>query len=58
MQLDPICLHGGQAPDPATHSQLNEKAQAEAGITPELVRLAVGIEHRDDILADLAQATA
>ena len=43
-------------PATTTHSQLNEGQQAAAGITPELVRLAVGIEHIDDILADLDQA--
>jgi len=41
-----------------THSQLNEAAQAAAGITPDLVRLSIGIEHIDDILADLDQALA
>lgn len=39
-----------------THSQLSEAAQRAGGITPDLVRLSVGIEHIDDILADLAQA--
>ena len=41
-----------------THSQLNEAAQAALGITPDLVRLSIGIEHIDDILADLDQALA
>ena len=58
MKLDPICLHGGQAPDPTTHSQLNEEQQATAGITPELVRLAVGIEGIEDTPAGLDQALA
>jgi O-acetylhomoserine (thiol)-lyase len=39
-----------------THSQLSEEAQRAGGITPDLVRLSVGLEHIDDILADLAQA--
>ena len=39
-----------------THSQLSEEAQRAGGITPDLVRLSVGIEHIDDILADLEQA--
>jgi O-acetylhomoserine (thiol)-lyase len=43
-------------PATTTHSQLTEEQQREGGITPELVRLSVGIEHIDDILADLAQA--
>lgn len=40
-------------PASTTHSQLTEQEQLEAGVTPGLVRLAVGIEHIDDILADL-----
>jgi O-acetylhomoserine (thiol)-lyase len=43
-------------PATTTHSQLNEEQQRGAGITPELVRLSVGIEHIDDILADIDQA--
>ena len=45
-------------PATTTHSQLNATQQREAGITPELVRLSVGIEHIDDILADLDHALA
>jgi O-acetylhomoserine (thiol)-lyase len=40
-------------PASTTHSQLTEEEQLAAGVTPGLVRLAVGIEHIDDILADL-----
>jgi len=47
-----LALH----PASTTHSQLTEKQQAEAGIGPDMVRLSVGIEHIDDILADLDQA--
>ncbi len=43
-------------PATTTHSQLNEAQQRDAGIPPEMVRLSVGIEHIDDILADLDQA--
>jgi O-acetylhomoserine (thiol)-lyase len=43
-------------PATTTHSQLNEEQQAAGGITPGLVRLAVGIEHIDDIIADIDQA--
>lgn len=43
-------------PATTTHSQLNEAAQQAAGITPDLVRLSVGLEHIEDILADLDQA--
>ena len=45
-------------PATTTHSQLNEEQQAAGGITPELVRLSVGIENIDDILADLDAALA
>ncbi|MGG5172088.1 bifunctional o-acetylhomoserine/o-acetylserine sulfhydrylase [Pseudarthrobacter sp. J1738] len=40
-------------PASTTHSQLTPEQQAVAGVTPGLVRLSVGIEHIDDILADL-----
>lgn len=43
---------------PATtvHSGLSEAARREIGITPALIRLSIGIEHPDDLLADLQQA--
>ena len=40
-------------PASTTHSQLSEAEQLASGVTPGLVRLAVGLEHIDDILADL-----
>jgi len=40
-------------PASTTHRQLSEEAQAAAGVTPGLVRLAVGLEFIDDIIADL-----
>ena len=43
-------------PATTTHSQLSAEEQAQAGVTPGYVRLSVGIEHIDDILADLEQA--
>ena len=43
-------------PGSTTHQQLSEDEQAASGVTPELIRLSVGIEHIDDILADLDQA--
>ena len=43
-------------PASTTHRQLTPEEQAKAGVTPEMMRLSVGIEHIDDILADLAQA--
>ncbi|HEY8663429.1 MAG TPA: PLP-dependent transferase [Propionibacteriaceae bacterium] len=39
-----------------THSQLNEEELRAAGVPPEMVRLSVGIEHVDDLIADLEQA--
>lgn len=40
-------------PASTTHSQLSEEAQRAGGISPELIRLSIGIEHIDDILADI-----
>lgn len=43
-------------PSATTHQQLSEQEQAAAGITPQLLRVSVGIEHIDDIKADFEQA--
>lgn len=43
-------------PASTTHRQLNEEERAKAGVGLDLVRLSIGIEHIDDILADLTQA--
>lgn len=43
-------------PASTTHSQLTPEEQATTGVTPDLVRLSVGLEHPDDIIADLDQA--
>jgi len=43
-------------PASTTHRQMSDEEQAAAGVTPEMIRLSVGIEHIDDILADLEQA--
>ena len=43
-------------PASTTHRQLTELEQAGAGVTPDMIRLCVGIEHIDDILADIDQA--
>ena len=45
-------------PATTTHSQLNDKQLAEAGVTPGYVRLSIGIEHPDDIISDIKQALA
>lgn len=43
-------------PASTTHQQLTDIEQRSAGVTPDLVRVSVGIEHIDDIKADFAQA--
>ena len=45
-------------PSSTTHSQLSEEQQKAGGLTPDLIRLSIGIEHVDDIIADLEQAFA
>ena len=45
-------------PSATTHQQLSDAEQAAAGVTPNLLRISVGIEHLDDIKADLEQAFA
>jgi len=45
-------------PASTTHSQLSPADQLASGVTPGYVRLSVGIEHIDDIIADLDQALA
>lgn len=45
-------------PASTTHSQLNEEELVAAGAGPDVVRLSIGIEHVDDIIADLDQALA
>lgn len=43
-------------PASTTHRQLNAEELASAGVSPEMVRLSIGIEHIDDIIADIEQA--
>ena len=45
-------------PASTTHRQLSESELESAGVTPDMIRLCIGIEHIDDILADLDQALA
>jgi O-acetylhomoserine (thiol)-lyase len=47
-----LALH----PASTSHSQLTEEQQREAGLTPDLVRLSIGLEDIDDIIGDLDQA--
>jgi O-acetylhomoserine (thiol)-lyase len=43
-------------PASSTHQQLSAEDQLATGVTPGYLRLSVGIEHIDDILADIGQA--
>lgn len=43
-------------PASTTHSQLTEKELVEAGVKPDMIRLSIGIEDKEDILADIDQA--
>jgi O-acetylhomoserine (thiol)-lyase len=45
-------------PASTTHRQLTEEEQATAGVSPEMLRICVGIEHIDDIIGDIEQAFA
>jgi O-acetylhomoserine (thiol)-lyase len=45
-------------PASTTHRQMSPENQAKAGVRPETIRLSIGIEHIDDILADIDQALA
>ena len=45
-------------PATTTHSQLDENEQAATGVTPDYVRLSVGLETASDLMADLDQALA
>jgi len=64
LKLAAIVVHVADArtsvlhPASTTHRQLTDEQLVAAGIGPELVRLSVGIEHPDDIIADLDQALA
>jgi O-acetylhomoserine (thiol)-lyase len=45
-------------PASTTHRQMSAEEQAKAGVSPETIRLSIGVEHIDDIIADLDQALA
>lgn len=45
-------------PASTTHRQLTEEQQRSAGVNPEMIRISVGIEHIDDLIADVDQALA
>lgn len=46
------CLH----PASATHRQMNDAELTAAGVSPDLIRMSCGIEHSDDLIADIKQA--
>ncbi len=62
LQLAAIVTHVADArtsvlhPASHTHRQMNDEQLREAGVAPDLIRLSVGLEHIDDIIADLEQA--
>lgn len=45
-------------PSSTTHAKLSEEERQKVGITPELIRISVGLEHIDDIISDIQQALA
>lgn len=63
-RLVALVVHVGDArscvlhPASTTHRQLTAEQQTASGVTPDLIRLSVGIEHIDDIIADVDQALA
>ncbi len=64
LKLAAVVVHVADArtsvlhPASTTHRQLTDEQLVATGITPDMVRLSVGIENREDILADLEQALA
>lgn len=62
LQLAAIVVHVADVrtsvlhPASMTHRQLSEEEQRAAGVSPDLIRVSVGIEHIDDIIADFEQA--
>ena len=45
-------------PSSTSHSQLSEEQQRESGLSPDLIRLSIGLEHPDDIIEALDEALA
>ena len=62
LKLAAIVVHVADArtsvlhPASTTHRQLTDEQLVDAGITPDLIRLSVGIENAEDIIADIEQA--
>ena len=61
-RLVALVVHVGDArscvlhPASTTHAQLSPEDQKAAGVTPDLIRLSIGIEDAEDLIADLSQA--
>ena len=57
-KFETLQLHAGQVVDPATttHGQLSEKDLEAAGVTPNQIRLSIGLENVDDLIEDLRLA--
>ena len=51
-----LFLYIATHPASTTHRQLSDEERKAAGVTDDMIRLSVGIEHIDDILADIEQA--
>ena len=64
LRLAAICVHVASVqtmvlhPASTTHRQLSETQLFDAGVSPDMVRMSIGIEHVDDIIADIRQALA
>jgi len=64
LKLAAIVVHVADArtsvlhPASTTHRQLNDQQLIDCGITPDLIRMSIGIENADDIITDIAQALA
>ena len=62
LKLVALVVHVGDArscvlhPASTTHRQLSEEQMVSSGVSPDLIRLSIGIEHIDDIIADVDQA--
>ena len=54
--LKAVLADGVLHPASHTHRQLTDEQLMEAGVRPDLIRLSVGIENADDIIADIEQA--
>ena len=56
--FDTLSVHAGYSPASTTHRQLTPVELEKAGVSEDTVRLSVGLEHIDDLLADLDSALA